>query len=176
VIRPLPLQMGGVDFSALFQNLFQTIDLLGTNEAWLSRLNIDDSVYRLCACLLKPEGFLDDATYHQEHLNLRPELTKLCEFLSAHLSAPVSLTQMERMSGLSARVLQRSFQKAFGLRPKQWMRQQRLHAGRRALLNPHEPTTITSVAYDFCFASPSDFARHYLVEFGEPPSQTLMRK
>ena len=174
--RPLPLQIGGVDFSALFQNLFQNIDLLETNEAWLSRLNIDDSVYRLCACLLKPEGFLDDATYHQEHFNLRPEITKLCDFLSAHLSAPISLTQMEQMSGLSARVLQRSFQKAFGLRPKQWVRKQRLHAARSALLNPHAPTTITSVAYDFCFASPSDFARHYLVEFGEPPSQTLMRK
>lgn len=174
--RLLPLHIGRVDFSALFQNLFQTIDLLGTNEAWLDRLNIDDSVYRLCACLLKPEGFLDDATYKQENLNLRPEITKLCEFLSAHLYAPISLTQMEQRSGLSARVLQRSFQKAFGLRPKQWLRRERLHAARNALLNPHQPTTITSVAYDFCFASPSDFARHYLAEFGELPSQTLMRK
>ena len=79
------------------------------------------------------------------------------------------------MSGLSARVLQRSFQKAFGLRPKQWVRKQRLHAARSLLFTSHEPLTITSLAYDFCFASPSEFASHYLLEFGELPSQTLRR-
>lgn len=168
--------IGGVSFLNLFKSLFLKMDAIDSDPKIFQKLNLDDSFYRLCAGLLSPDLFLADATHDEPLPHTRPEITKLCEFLSAHLYAPISLTQMEQRSGLSARVLQRSFQKAFGLRPKQWLRRERLHAARNALLNPHQPTTITSVAYDFCFASPSDFARHYLAEFGELPSQTLMRK
>jgi transcriptional regulator GlxA family with amidase domain len=41
------------------------------------------------------------------------------------------------------------------------------------MLTSKEPVAITALAYDFCFASPSDFAHHYHQEFGELPSQTL---
>mgnify|MGYP006277030047 CR=1 FL=1 len=170
------LAIGDISFSKLFESLFLQIDAIDANPKIFQKLNLDDSFYRLCAGLLSPDLFLADAAQDESPSYTRPEITKLCEFLSAHLTEPISLTQMEQISGLSARVLQRSFQKAFGLRPKQWLRRERLHAARGDLLNPHEATTITSLAYDFCFASPSQFARHYHAEFGELPSQTLMRK
>ena len=170
------LRVGDISFSDLFQSLCIQIDAAGANPRVLQRLALDDSFYRLCIGLLYPDIFLAEEPGDGKRSDVRPELTKLCEFLAAHLADPISLTQMEQISGLSARVLQRSFQKAFGLRPKQWVRKQRLHAARSAMLNPHEHSTITSIAYDFCFASPSEFARHYLAEFGELPSKTLARK
>ncbi len=170
------LQVGDISFLQLFKSLFHQIDATGANPKLLEKLTLDDSIYRLCVGLLYPDLFLTDETRNGKSPYVRPEIAKLCEFLAAHLTQPVTLTQMEQMSGLSARVLQRSFQKAFGLRPKQWVRKQRLHAAHSAMLKPNELTTITSIAYGFCFASPSEFARHYLAEFGELPSQTLTRK
>ena len=170
------LRVGDISFSDLFQSLCVQIDAADANPKVLQKLALDDSFYRLCIGLLYPDIFLTEETRNGKRPDVRPELTRLCEFLAAHLADPICLTQMEQISGLSARVLQRSFQKAFGLRPKQWVRKQRLHAARRAMLNPHEHTTITSIAFDFCFASPSEFARHYLAEFGELPSRTLARK
>ena len=169
------LQVGDISFLQLFKSLFQQIDATGANPKLLEKLTLDDSFYRLCVGLLYPNMFLTDETRNERRPFVRPEIARLCEFLNAHLTQPIALTQMEQISGLSARLLQRSFQKAFGLRPKQWVRKQRLHATRRVLLTSHEPLTITSLAFDFCFNSPSEFASHYLQEFGELPSQTLRR-
>ena len=167
------LQVGDISFLQLFKSLFQQIDATGANQKLLEKLTLDDSLYRLCVGLLYPHLFLTDETRNARRAFVRPEIAGLCEFLNAHLTQPLALTQMERISGLSARVLQRSFQQAFGLRPKQWVRKQRLHAARRVLLNPDQPVSIKALAYDFCFASPSEFAQHYFREFGELPSRTL---
>ena len=37
----------------------------------------------------------------------------------------------------------------------------RKHAARAVLLKLTEEITITSLAYDFCFSSPSEFAQYY---------------
>ena len=65
--------------------------------------------------------------------NLRVELAQWCDFLAAHLTQPLTLTQMEQRSGLSARILQYSFHGAYGMGPKEWLRKQRLHAARAIL-------------------------------------------
>jgi transcriptional regulator GlxA family with amidase domain len=61
------------------------------------------------------------------------------------------------------------------LRPKAWLRKQRLHAARAVLNDRSRKIKITSLAHDFCFHSPSEFAQHYLVEFGESPSETMRK-
>ena len=119
--------------------------------------------------------FLADEIHFGKRPDVRVEVAQLCEFFRANLKAPISLTEMGRRSGLSARVLQYSFQKAFGLRPKEWLRKQRLHAARAILLKPMQIISITARAYEFCFASPSDFAHRYKLEFGETPSDTIKR-
>jgi AraC-like DNA-binding protein len=169
-------ETAGVSFSGLFKSLFSQIDATGGDANILSKLALDDSLYRLCATLLYPELFLIDETRNGKRPYVRPEIDRLCEYIAANLTEAVSLTEMERRSGLSARILQRSFQNTFGLTPKQWVRQQRLHGARGVMLNRREPISITALAYQFCFASPSDFAHHYMLEFGEQPSQTLGRK
>jgi AraC-like DNA-binding protein len=168
-------ETAGISFSALFKSLFSQIDVTGGDTNILSKLALDDSLYRLCATLLYPEILLIDETRNGKRSYVRPEIKTLCEYIAAHLTEAISLTEMESRSGLSARILQKSFQNTFGLSPKQWVRKQRLHAARSVMLNRREPISVTALAYEFCFASPSDFAHHYLLEFGEQPSQTLGR-
>lgn len=171
--RIVSLQANGVSFPELFKNLFYQIDSATGNTGILEKLALDDSFYRLGAGVLRPDIFLIDEPLNGRTPFVRREIGRLCEHITANLTQQISLTEMERISGLSGRVLQRSFQIAFSLTPKEWVRKQRLHAARRLLEKPTENNTVTSVSYDFCFASPSNFAHHYLREFGELPSHTL---
>jgi AraC family ethanolamine operon transcriptional activator len=135
---------------------------------------MDDSILRLCVALLNfEEVFAEKSTDEKSH---PLQIKLLCEYLSSNLMKPISLTDMEEISGLSARVLQYTFQKLFELRPKEWLRKQRLHAARQVLEKTEQQIKLTTVAYDFCFASPSHFAKHYKAQFGELPSQTVARK
>ena len=172
----LSLQNPNFPFTAVFKVLLGQIDLCRGEVVLLSKLALDDSFYRLCATLICPSILLIDETRNGKRPYVRPEVNRLCEYITARLTHAISLTEMERMSGLSARILQRSFQSSFGLTPKQWIRKQRLHAARGVMLDRRETISITTLAYDFCFSSPSDFARHYALEFGEQPSHTLGRK
>ena len=165
---------GKIPFFRLFQIVYQQIDAVGGDAEILKKMSLDDSLYRLAVGLLHPNIFLSQ--YEGKKSNGRFELNKLCEFLHANLTNAVSLTEMERVSGLSARVLQYSFQLQFGLRPKEWIRRERLHAARALLLKCFRKITVTSVAYRFCFSSPSEFGQFYLKEFGELPSASLHRK
>ena len=167
------LDIAGISFSSLFTSLFEKIDMVDGNSHILSKLALDDAFYRLAAFLLYPEMLISDDIQHGKRPYERPELRRVCDFISAHLTQAISLTKMEQISGLSARVLQHAFQSAYGLTPKEWVRTQRLHAARKVMLTSKEPVAITALAYDFCFASPSHFAHHYQQEFGELPSQTL---
>jgi len=103
------------------------------------------------------------------------EIMELCEWLNSRLTDVVSLTEMEQHSGLSARTLQYAFKSEFGARPTEWLRKQRLCAARDLLRDQSIQKTLTSLSYEFCFSSPSEFARFYKQEFGELPSQTARR-
>ena len=174
--QTLPLNTSQFSFSEQFAKLFQQIDALESNTDSLRNQGFSESIYRLIVIMLHPE--LVDAAIPDSPKDIRPrnEIRRLCEFMNANLTKPISLTEMEEKSGLSARVLQYEFQRSFGLRPREWLLKQRLHAAHALLDKPDQEIKLTSLAYDFCFASPSDFARRYQAQFGEVPSQTLARR
>lgn len=173
--RTPSLQRDGIPFLMLFNSVFSQIDSVAGDTNILQKIAADDAIYRLALGLIHADTFLVDDTHKQKEMHVRIELEKVCEWARAHLTQPISLTEMERMSGLSARVLQYSFKKSLGLSPKEWLRKQRLHAARSVLLNPNDNITLTSLAYDFCFSSPSEFSQYYKQEFGELPSKTIKR-
>ena len=171
--RLVSLHRNGISFSSMFQNLWKQIDSVGCDQRLLEILNFDDIILRLCVVAINSNPqFMN---YNNQNW-VRPQIQNLCEYLHGNLNKSISLTEMEEISGLSARVLQYSFQKSFGVRPKEWLRKQRLHAVRSILEKPDQQIKLTSLAYDFCFASPSNLAKHYKDEFGELPSQTVARK
>ena len=174
--RLFALDAHGVDFLALIKNQLRQIDQLQANAAVLQRLGMEDALYRLTVGMLHPDLLLPRDHHRATPNHAQERISRLCEYLRANLDKPLSLTEMERFSGLSARVLQYNFQKAFGMRPKQWLRKQRLHAARAVLLQSAGRVKLTALAYDFCFPGPSVFSRAYRMEFGELPSATRAGK
>jgi len=174
--RALQLEYKKISFFQHFRLLLSQIDIAGGNAGLLEKLAFDDRVYRLAAGLICPDLLLVDEPVSGRRPHESSALHMLCEYLCANLRRPVSLTQMEQMSELSARKLQHAFRKEFGIGARAWLRKQRLHAARSALLDTHQKTTVEFVAYDFCFVSPSEFSLHYQHEFGELPEQTFSRR
>ena len=169
--RVLNLQVGSVDFQKIFRSLCLLIDQFDGDPTLLKNMGIEDSIYRACAMILKPEIFLRiDAISHQ---NEDRRIDKLCEWIRANLSTPITLTQLEAVSGLSARLLQYEFKRHYNCTPLQWVREQRLGLAHEIFKAADFNTKISSVAALCGFVNFGDFAKRYARRFGELPSQTL---
>ena len=171
--RELPMQQGNADMFASFSQLVRLIQSVEHQPEVMSYLALDDALYRHAALMLRPDLFFNEA---QLSVPRAERLDDACDYMRLHLDRSVSLTELESVSGISARSLQYAFQKRFGCTPLQWLSQARLDLARTKLLNPDAETTVTRVALDAGFTNPGNFARKYFERFGELPSQTLSCK
>jgi transcriptional regulator GlxA family with amidase domain len=140
-------------------------------------MGCDDMIYRHVALMFYPTMFgamCADPPPADKNLRRR-QIDDLCDLLKFRLGNPVSVTDMERLSGMSARTLQNAFMTRFGVSPIQWLRQERLDFARQTLLHANPDTTVIEVAFSSGFASPSKFAMYYKQRFGESPSATLAK-
>ena len=174
--RTLQLQYKNTSLFNLFRSLLSQIDCVDCNPKHLEKLAFDDRIYRLSAVLIYPKLLLSDELASGRRPHFSPKINRLCQYIRANLTQPISLTEMETMTGLSTRKLQYAFTKQVGMGPKEWAIKQRLHGARSALLDSFESFTLDPIAYQFCFLSLSDFSRHYQKEFGERPEQTVRRR
>lgn len=107
----------------------------------------------------------------------RIELVKQVQrWLDAHPDQPLTLADLCQVAYVSRRSLIQGFRDHLGMGPMQYLKLQRLHSARRALLrsDPRE-ATVTAVAAEFGFLNAGHFARDYQNLFGERPSVTLRR-
>lgn len=171
--RELPLQHGSANLFSSFSQLVRMIQSVEHKPEVMALLALDDALYRHAALMLCPDLFFNEA---QLSVPRAGRLDDACDYMRLHLDRSVSLTELESVSGISARSLQYAFQKRFGCTPLQWLSQARLDLARSKLLNPDAETTVTRVALDAGFSNPGNFARKYFERFGELPSQTLSCK
>jgi AraC-like DNA-binding protein len=171
--RIAPLAVAGQPFGAVLQHVGALIDLHQSDATVLTQLGVQDILFRHIVMMLRPEVFLSQTA--------RPRTTasaalvaQLCDFMQAHLDAGLTLTDLEAFSGLSARTLQLAFKKQMGCSPMQWLIEQKLHIIHAKLAKADAAETVTSLAGAY-FPNLGDFARYYLRQFGELPSQTLAR-
>lgn len=169
-IDGFPLLHGLKDFQRSFDLLFRQIDALGGDAAFLAHSGFDDSFYRHVLMVLQTER-LSKKPKGKEKIG---PIDSLCEYLSAHFSERITLTQMEQISGLSARSLQYSFLERFGCAPTVWLRNLRLDRARQQLMRTPLQKTITQIAYDCGFSSVSQFGQYYRQRFGTPPSASAL--
>ena len=141
----------------------------------LTRFGLDDVFYRytvglLCPTLTDPPAGSDTSASQG-----RRRVEALCAQVRECLPGAVTLSALERISGLSQRSLQLLFRKHLGCTPMQWVRQARLDRVRERLLQARFGDTVTKVALDCGFAQLGGFAQAYRERFGEQPSDTLRR-
>lgn len=105
----------------------------------------------------------------------RIELVKQVQrWMDLHPGQPITLADLCQVAYVSRRSLIQGFRDHLGMGPMQYVKLQRLHSARRALLRSDPAVaTVTEVAAEQGFLNAGHFARDYQKLFGERPSATL---
>jgi AraC-like DNA-binding protein len=104
----------------------------------------------------------------------RDTVQRVEAYLRAHFDAPMRISTLSRIAGLSERGLRDAFYSVHGMSPKQWMLSERLKQVRRALSRRESsPVSVTGAATRYGFYELGRFAATYKEAFGEVPSETL---
>lgn len=96
------------------------------------------------------------------------------DLMHAHPEKPWSTAELARATGVSARALQRAFERSDRPSPMMYLRQLRLHRVQAELATSSaDSVTVTMVAGRWGFIHLGRFASQYRQLFGEHPSETL---
>lgn len=146
----------------------------------------------------KPAGILDQPTFrraHEQNLVLRladilalvrergsmavgrnsAALRRAEDFIRAHATAPIDLTEMAWHAGLSLRSLQLLFRANHDCTIVQFIRRHRLALARDALEFGDPEASVAKVARQSGFTHLGHFTAAYKEAFGEQPRQTRQR-
>ncbi|WP_308817193.1 AraC family transcriptional regulator [Pseudonocardia alni] len=98
------------------------------------------------------------------------------EYLRAHATEPITVTDVAVHCSISVRALQESFARHVGCSPLQYLRRLRLRLAHEELL-ASDPATVTvaRVAHRWGFGNAGRFAVAHEREFGESPAAALRR-
>lgn len=169
----MPLVAGTVNFDLILRgacNLLEACNLSGEAAA---HFGVDEIFYRaICGMLLRDQLFGETEVRSSRAVADR-RVERACDYVMANLSRRITLTDLESISGLSARNLQYAFQKRFGCSPVTWIRNERLNAARELLLAAGGENNVTTAAFALGFSNLGTFSRLYRERFGEYPAATL---
>lgn len=169
--RPIPLHARGTNWVPAIRSLCHSVDALECDPGRIAAAGFDDVALRTVVMMLRPELVL------QPLWETRPangfELDPLLEVITAHLDGRVTLSDMERWSGRSARTIQIAFQKRFGIGPIEWLRDRRLDLVRARLLAARDGETVKEIAAACGIHRMATLIPEYARRFGEKPSDTL---
>lgn len=172
--RTIPLKPRGANWLAAIRSVCGTIDALGCDVARLVTTGLDDMVLRMVMMMLHPElvGAGQEERRQANGLDLDP----LLEWIVANLRGRVTLADMERRSGRTARTLQLAFQKRYGVGPMRWVREQRLDLIHAELLAAPADATVRQIVAACGMPRMATLVKEYAARFGELPSDTLRRR
>jgi len=173
--RLLQTQIQNVDFRSVLQQTCNLIDQFNGDQTLLKSFNVDENIARLVVMMLAPNHFMqqeDEKIYTDRS---RKVVDHLCDFIEENLGQQIGLTELEAVSGLSARMLQKEFQKHLSCSPLQWVKQRRLIFAQQLLSDPTAGMTVAHVAATCGYSNFSEFSKQYRERFGVLPSETLRR-
>ena len=151
----------------LYGCLFALEGVFNSGPQNVQYVSLDDVFLRVLSLLLFPELQAID----ERASAYKPKLVRMKEledWIMANLASKISLSQLEVVSGYSARTLQDYFVQQHQKSPKQWITQQRLKKSLQMLAAGDE-RPISEIAADCGFRDPSRFAKLFSQEFGFLP-------
>ena len=99
------------------------------------------------------------------------------EFIRSSARGPIRLEDVSEALGMSARGVEVLFRSSVGVGPTAYIRHERLHAVRRALLTVKPgPGVIKETAMQWGFWHMGHFSKNYRQLFGESPMETLVAR
>lgn len=170
--RPIELRLAkNAGMFRAFLEICRLIDTTLTTPNLAKVLGIDDVIYRwIVANLLQT-----DEDSRAIETTEQSRIDAVCDLVRSMVERPLTLTEMERVSGLSARALQYAFKSRFNCSPMEWQRHERMLEAQQRLCSLGPDDTITQLAYSMGFSSSAAFSSLYKRYFGEMPSETLKR-
>lgn len=96
-----------------------------------------------------------------------PRLAQAIRLMEAHLDQPLTVGAIARRTGVTARTLEKTFQKSISETPGAYYLRLRLSAARRLVLDTREP--LADIAARTGFSSAATFSRAFSKAFGEAP-------
>jgi len=98
--------------------------------------------------------------------------TQLYEYIKAHSERVIMMRELCSITGRSERTLERSFKAYYNVSIQEFIKYFRLHEAHKALLNPLNRESISSIALRHGFTHLGRFSQEYKHFFRETPSQT----
>ncbi len=168
---------GDIQHRAAFEGFLAS---LLEDDMWSSADNanrtaaIRDKILEDFASLLADAGPAGSPLRNGSPSNRTRLARQVRSYLEANLDRVVSLAELCRFTGTTARTIQYAFGDYYGVSPQAYHRARRLSAVRRSLKQrwPGE-TTVTDAAFDHGFWHLGRFSQAYKERFGETPSETL---
>lgn len=174
--RLLALRSPGQSTDTSWHQIFSMIDSMCETPKVLAQLGLDEVVYRNAVLMLRPDLF-DRNPIRGEQKKVRVAsqriLDPVCTYIQSRLEERITLSDMERVSGLSSRGLQYAFLQRYQCSPMQWVRDARLDRARDMLRKNEPGLTISAIAEQLGFAKHSAFSAQFLARFGATPSSFL---
>jgi len=103
------------------------------------------------------------------------QIKKARDLLHESIGDENKIVNLSAELGISESLLQHAFKANYGITPKRYLLNLRMHSVKHSLLSADPHTTITSIIEEYSFYNQNTFTQAYKVMFGELPS-VILRK
>ena len=103
------------------------------------------------------------------HDSIASDIARAIGHLRDDLRSPIAIPDLARRVGMSTSSFHKHFKTITSTTPLQYQKDLRLLEARRLLRT--DGASVTTVAFDVGYESPSQFSREYARKFGVPPSR-----
>lgn len=153
--------------------------LLASSAADTAPLVIASAARLLAATALTtfPNTMVSEPTVADRHDAHPGTVRRAVSFIEASANRDISVGDIAAAAHVTSRALQLAFRRHLNTTPMAYLRTVRLDQARRDLdrASLGQGATVTAIAYQWGFSSPSRFAEQYRAAYGELPSTTLSR-
>lgn len=161
---------------ALERMILQFVNQLDDEDSLFSPLALKEMGQALIVQLLFASRHRWSGLLAQEPLaGSEAQLRRVEEYIAANWNQSITIETLSEVTGVSARTIFRTFERARGCSPMVFVKKIRLERARAALTNPGHTTSVSGVALACGFSNLGHFAHDYRGLFGELPSDTLKR-
>jgi AraC-like DNA-binding protein len=153
-------------------------DLLANPEASAAPLVIASAGQLLAAATLAtfPNTAVTDPGIQDRRDASTQTLRRAVAFIDEHAADNISVADVATAANVTIRAVQLAFRRHLDMTPMQYLRRVRLNHAHHDLITADPATaTVTTIAYQWGFTSPSRFAALYRQAYGITPSRILRR-
>lgn len=173
--RLIPLSYGSFSFDDTIKQLCLYVDQYISHTKLLNSMKLDEQFYRIIVMMLIPQRFFNDFSLNtlSNAIESKHAIELLIDYVESTGHLFHTLSDLEKFTGLSSRVLQMAFKKHLMTTPTIWLRVQKLKYARKLIIESMGYMSITAIALESGFNNFSLFAKYYKEQFGELPSDTI---